>query len=63
VTGCVSGSAETKAKGGSTVKQVALVDVSLEKVVAPILPVGQRWRSAKVLKVRQQPVEKLPRNE
>jgi hypothetical protein len=63
VTGCVSGSAETKAKGGSIARQAALVDVSLKKVVVPILPVGQRWHSAKVLKVRRQPVKRLLQKE
>jgi len=55
----ISGSNETKAKGGLTVKQVAPVGVSPEKVVAPILPVDQLWRSAK-LKREKLPQRKRP---
>jgi len=61
VTGYESGSVEIKAKGGLTARQVALVDVSPEKVVAPILHVGRQWRNAKLPKVKQQPEKRHPR--
>lgn len=40
------------ARDGLTVRQVALVDVSLKKVVVPILRVDLLWRSAKLKRAK-----------
>ena len=60
MTGYESGLVVIKARGGSIVRQVAPVGVSPEKVVAPILPVDQLWRSAKLQKAKQQPEKRHP---